>query len=118
MGITRSELFSESHNSLTGRLKALGHPARWAIVTHLLEQQGCVNADFVALTGLAQATVSRHLAVLVGTGLVACDCSGGRTAYCVQPAVWQELESQFAPVVQRAARAPEHCSPNDPCCTP
>ena len=118
MGITRSDLFSEAHNSLTGQLKALGHPARWAMVMHLLDQEGCVNADFVTLTGLAQATVSRHLAVLVGAGLVACDCNGGRAAYCVQPAAWQALEAAFCPAVQRAARTSITCSSDTPCCTP
>ncbi len=118
MGTTRLELYAERHNALALRLKALGHPARWSMVEHLLAQQGCVNADFVALTGLAQPTVTRHLAVLVGAGLVACDCGGGRAVYCIAPGAWRALEADLVPWVRQAAAFPTHCETDASCCTP
>ena len=47
MGITKSNLFSEEQNALANALKALGHPARVAILQHLLKANACINGDLV-----------------------------------------------------------------------
>lgn len=49
--------------------KALGHAARLQIVTELAEGERCV-CDLVDLTGLGWSTVSRHLSVLKGVGVI------------------------------------------------
>lgn len=97
MGITRSDLFSKRQNELSEQLKALSHPARLAIVEHLMDQSSCINSGFVELTGLAQSTVTRHLGVLVASGLVTCSCSDGRSFYCIEPQAWEALRMSMAP---------------------
>lgn len=52
------------------RLAALGHPARIAIIRHLAARDACCCKDVVERMDLAQSTVSQHLKVLVGAGLV------------------------------------------------
>ena len=61
MGITKSAIFSEKQNTLAGISKVLGHPARIAILEHLINLQTCVCGDLVKEIGLAQATISQHL---------------------------------------------------------
>jgi len=50
--------------------KALAHPTRLLIVDHLGKQDCCVQ-ELTDLAGCDQSTVSRHLAVLRESGLVA-----------------------------------------------
>lgn len=61
---------SADDKSVAGRLAALGHPARIAIIRHLAARDACCCKDVVDRMDLAQSTVSQHLKVLVGAGLV------------------------------------------------
>lgn len=111
MGTTRTDLFSDELNHLAEQLKALSHPARLAIVEHLLDQSSCINAGFVELTGLAQSTVTRHLGVLVEAGLVSSTCSDGKTSYCIAPDAWGQLEQRLQPLWGRSAAGAPRCAP-------
>ena len=61
MGLTKTESFTDKQNKLARVCKALGHPARIAIVQHLAETNSCITGDLVEVLPLAQATVSQHL---------------------------------------------------------
>ena len=63
--------------------KALGHPARVAILRMLSERGECICGQIVDLMPLAQATVSQHLKVLKEAGLVEGEVDGPRVCYCV-----------------------------------
>jgi ArsR family transcriptional regulator len=65
--------------------KALGHPARVAIVRRLLAHGECVCGEIVEGLPLAQATVSQHLKVLKQAGLISGEVDGPRVCYCVNP---------------------------------
>ncbi len=65
--------------------KALGHPARWAIVKYLAECGRCICGDIVAVLPLAQSTVSQHLKVLKEAGLIQGEIEGPATCYCLDP---------------------------------
>jgi DNA-binding transcriptional ArsR family regulator len=49
--------------------KAMGHPSRMLILDVLREGEMCV-CELTRLLGVDQSTVSRHLAVLKGAGLI------------------------------------------------
>ena len=66
--------------------KALGHPARVAIMRLLIARGECVCGAIVDELPLAQATVSQHLKVLKEAGLVQGEIDGPRVCYCVNPA--------------------------------
>lgn len=53
MGITKTEIFSARQNKLANMLKALAHPARIAIIQHLVKAQHCICGDLVEELGLA-----------------------------------------------------------------
>jgi ArsR family transcriptional regulator, arsenate/arsenite/antimonite-responsive transcriptional repressor len=65
--------------------KALGHPARAAIVRLLLEGGECVCGGIVDRLPLAQATVSQHLKVLKEAGWITGEVDGPRVCYCAKP---------------------------------
>lgn len=45
MGITKTEFYTEAQIELAQMLEALGHPARMAIVEHLLKVNSCICND-------------------------------------------------------------------------
>lgn len=72
--------------------KALGHPARVRILRLLAERAGCICGDIVDEVGLAQSTVSQHLAVLKEVGLIRGDVDGPRVCYCLAPDVLRRFK--------------------------
>ena len=76
--------------------RALGHPARVAILRLLMRQEGCIVGAIVGELPLAQSTVSQHLKQLKEAGLVRGEVDGPRVCYCVEPgavALLKELVS-------------------------
>lgn len=72
--------------------KAVGHPARVAILHFLRDQAGAVPcAAIVAHLPLAQSTVSAHLRVLVQAGLVMGEPALPRIRYRLDPRGLAEL---------------------------
>jgi predicted transcriptional regulator len=95
MGVTKSELFSDVQNDLALSAKAFAHPARVAILQHLLKTNACINGDLVQELGLAQATISQHLRELKDIGIVQGTIEGSRVNYCINPLRWNEIKDQF-----------------------
>ena len=76
----------------TARLaKALGHPARVAIMRLLLTRGDCICGDLVQRLPLAQATVSQHLKVLKEAGWIEGEIDGPRVCYCAKPEAGRKL---------------------------
>lgn len=72
--------------------KALGHPARIAILRLLAERNTCFCGDITDILPLAQSTVSQHLKALKSAGLIKGTIEGTRTSYCLNPAGIKELQ--------------------------
>jgi DNA-binding transcriptional ArsR family regulator len=73
--------------------KALGHPARIAILKILAERTTCFCGDITEILPLAQSTVSQHLKALKSAGLITGEVEGVRTCYCLNPDGIKELQS-------------------------
>ncbi len=76
--------------------KALGHPARVAIMRLLIRREGCVCGEIVDELPLAQSTVSQHLKQLKEAGLIRGEIDGPRICYCVEPAAVATLKALVA----------------------
>lgn len=63
--------------------KALGHPARLAIVDELAEGERCV-CELLELSKLSGPTVSQHLLILKNAGIIADDKRGKKIFYRLQ----------------------------------
>jgi ArsR family transcriptional regulator len=83
--------------------KALGHPARVAIVRLLLGKTECICGDIVERLPLAQATVSQHLKVLKDAGWIQGSIDGPRVCYCARP----ETGRKFLELAQALASREE-----------
>ncbi len=95
MGITKTEIFTAKQNKLAIILKALAHPARIAIIQHLVKAQACICGDLVEELGLAQATISQHLKELKNIGIIKGCVEGTSVSYCIDEKVWQQIKKEF-----------------------
>ena len=98
MGVTKSDIFTTDQNEIALIAKAIGHPARIAILQYLLQKNACICGDIVGEIGLAQATVSQHLKELKQAGLIKGDIDGRKVCYCIDNTKWdivKDLLFQF-----------------------
>ncbi|HEY8928296.1 MAG TPA: metalloregulator ArsR/SmtB family transcription factor [Mucilaginibacter sp.] len=95
MGITKTEIFTGEQNKLAVQLKAIAHPARIAILQHLIQANACICGDLVEELGLAQATISQHLKELKNAGLIQGTIEGVSICYCIEPNAWKSLQQEL-----------------------
>ena len=93
MGLTKSEIFTEKQNKLATMMKALAHPARIAILQHVIKTNSCICGDLVEELGLAQPTISQHLKELKNAGLIQGTIEGTSVCYCIDPKTWRQLKT-------------------------
>jgi DNA-binding transcriptional ArsR family regulator len=75
--------------------KALGHPARVAIISLLLKKQACICGDIVDELPLSQSTVSQHLKELKEAGIIKGEIDGVKTCYCIDETNWSKMSVLF-----------------------
>lgn len=95
MGLTKSDLFTEKQNRTAEMFKALGHPARIAIVQYLIRANTCICGDLVEELGLAQSTISQHLKELKNIGLIKGTIEGTGVCYCIDERVWKRYKKEM-----------------------
>jgi DNA-binding transcriptional ArsR family regulator len=95
MGLTKTEEFTKAQNELALISKALGHPARIAILQFLIKTKACVCGDIVEELPLAQSTVSQHLSELKKAGLIKGDISGPSICYCIDDKNWSKAKKMI-----------------------
>ena len=109
MGISKSAHFNEQQNSLANIAKALGHPARVAIVEFLLQQKECVCGDIVSELPLAQATVSQHLKELKSAGIIKGNIEGNSICYCLNEEAIAEFISFLSNITTTISNQRNQC---------
>lgn len=95
MGLTKTENFTTKQNSLANLAKALGHPARIAILQYLLKIDRCICGDLVSELPLSQATVSQHLRELKEVGLIKGNIEGTSVCYCINRDAWYQAKKSL-----------------------
>ncbi|TYC63384.1 helix-turn-helix transcriptional regulator [Rhodobacterales bacterium] len=90
---TASRECLESCEELAAIFRALGHPARLAIVKQLAARETACCGEIVNHLPLAQSTVSQHLQVLKEAGLLTCEQRGRNCHYLLD---WEKLEKAAA----------------------
>lgn len=96
MGLTKSDLFTQEQNELAAIARVLAHPARIAILQHLIKANACINSDLVNELGLAQATISQHLKELKAIGLISGTIEGVSMSYCINADRWNTIKESLA----------------------
>ncbi len=95
MGLTKSDIFTEEQNKLADFAKVLGHPARIAILQHLIKVNTCICGELVNEIGLAQPTISQHLKELKRVGIIQGTIEGTSICYCINPQNWKAIQTLF-----------------------
>jgi len=95
MGLTKTEEFTKTQNDLAALAKALGHPARIAILQFLIKTKACMCGDIVEELPLSQSTVSQHLKELKKVGLIKGDIDGPSVCYCIDDKAWNHARKML-----------------------
>ena len=76
--------------------KALGHPARVAIMEFLIKQNSCFFGDIHEVLPISKATVSQHLKELKDAGLIQGEIETPKVKYCINRENWAKARESFA----------------------
>ena len=76
--------------------KAMGHPARMAILAFLAKQESCFFGDIHEELPIAKATVSQHLKELKDAGLIQGEIETPKVRYCINQENWELARKLFA----------------------
>jgi ArsR family transcriptional regulator len=109
MGATKTEHFTEKQNQIAILSKALGHPARVAIMEYLMSVDKCICGDIVNELPLAQPTVSQHLKELKNAGLIKGNIEGNAICYCIDESALETLQSYFAVISTKLLDKKNNC---------
>lgn len=108
MGVTKTEHYTENQNGVAILLKALGHPARIAIIEHLMKVNECICNDIINELPLSQSTISQHLKELKNAGIIKGIIEGNSICYCIDTKNIEVLHSYFSHI-SRIITQPKCC---------
>ena len=109
MGATKTEHFSQEQNEIATLAKALGHPARIAILEYLLSVDACICGDIVNELPLAQPTVSQHLKELKNAGLIKGSIEGNAICYCIDEKTLEKIQNYFGQISDKLKKKKTDC---------
>jgi len=109
MGATKTEHFTNKQNAIAILTKALGHPARIAIMEYLLKVNECICGDIVNELPLSQPTVSQHLKELKNAGLIKGNIEGNSVCYCIDEKAIAKLQSYFVNISLKLEKKKNNC---------
>lgn len=109
MGASKSDHFTDKQNEIAMLFKALGHPARVAIVEFLMKTDLCICSDIVNELPLAQPTVSQHLKELKTAGLIKGNIEGNAICYCINETAIAQLQAYFGNISTQLINKKNQC---------
>lgn len=101
--------YTQQEEQLARFAKAMGHPARIAILKFLASQETCFFGDIHEVLPIAKATVSQHLSELKDAGLIQGEIQPPKVKYCINKENWalvNQLMEEFMCI----------CKSNSSCC--
>ena len=109
MGATKTDHFTNRQNELATLAKAIGHPARVAIIDYLVKVDSCICGDIVNELPLAQPTVSQHLKELKNAGIIKGNIEGNSICYCIDEKVFAKLQHFFTNIAAKIEKKKSNC---------
>lgn len=91
-----TKAYTEQEERIARFAKAMGHPARMAILNFLAAQDSCFFGDIHEVLPIAKATVSQHLKELKDAGLIQGEIETPKVRYCINRANWAAARELFA----------------------
>lgn len=99
----QSRHYTDNEQRLARLAKALGHPARIAIVRFLAAQESCFFGDIHEVLPISKATVSQHLKELRDAGLIQGEIHPPKVRYCINRENWDLARRLFADLFRECA---------------
>lgn len=109
MGISKTNFFTEPQNQQAILFKALGHPARIAIVEYLLSVNSCICGDIVNEIPLSQPTISQHLKELKNAQIIQGTIEGNAICYCINEDKIAEIQQYFSSILKTLELKKSNC---------
>lgn len=109
MGATKTDFFTDKQNQVAIMAKAMGHPARIAIIEYLVKVDTCICGDIVNELPLAQPTVSQHLKELKQAGIIKGSIEGNAICYCIDEKALQKLQNYFENIATKIQKKKASC---------
>ena len=109
MGATNTEHYTDKQNEIAIMAKALGHPARVAIMEYLIKVDSCICGDIVNELPLSQPTVSQHLKELKNAGLIKGNIEGTAICYCVDEKGVEKIKGFFSHMSDSLEKKKNEC---------
>ena len=91
----KNKKYREPQEQLATFAKALGHPARIAILDFLAKRDTCFFGGINDELPIAKATVSQHLKELKNAGLIQGEIEGPKVKYCINRDNWALAKQVF-----------------------
>lgn len=101
--------YTEEQEKLARFAKAMGHPARIAILQLLASQECCFFGDIHEELPIAKATVSQHLKELKEAGLIQGETETPKVKYCINKENWETAKKMFADFLGQPICKKEGC---------
>lgn len=101
--------YSIKQGQLARFAKALGHPARIAIIHFLAKQETCYFGDIHEELPIAKATVSQHLKELKDSGLIQGEIELPKVKYCINKENWKLAKELFGEFFGQCVCKKESC---------
>ena len=92
----KTKQYTEEQEQMARFAKAMGHPARMAILSFLAKQESCFFGDIHEVLPIAKATVSQHLKELKDAGLIQGEIETPKVRYCINRENWELARKLFA----------------------
>lgn len=105
--------YTEHEEQIARFAKAMGHPARMAILHFLASQQSCFFGEIHEVLPIAKATVSQHLKELKEAGLIQGEIEAPKVRYCINRSNWLLARDLFAEFFREGH---SDGRPHDSCC--
>ena len=103
--INMAKKYKLQEEQLARFAKAMGHPARIAILKFLALQETCFFGDIHEVLPIAKATVSQHLSELKDAGLIQGEIQPPKVKYCINKENWalaKQLMEEFMSIYNSA----------------
>jgi ArsR family transcriptional regulator, arsenate/arsenite/antimonite-responsive transcriptional repressor len=107
MAYTLSKDYKEEEITLARFSKAMGHPARIAILKYLASLNTCCFGDINKELPIAKATVSQHLSELKDSGLIRGSIDPPKVNYCIDKENWAKAKALFGIFFEESKQKPE-----------
>lgn len=93
--MAKKELFNADLQQLASLFKALGHPARLAIMNYLAETKVCITGDISNELPLSRTTINQHLKELKDLNLIKGEINGAKVNYCLNQDIVVDMVNQL-----------------------